>query len=1177
MVADRQDPDAEALKLQQALAAAEELRSTLGEAAGAVLSAVRQRLQELQPGLAGQPRAAEADRRLCTVVFADVSGFTAMSTKQDPEVVRAFQNDFFPEMSRCVEQFGGFVEKFVGDALLAAFGAPVAHEDDPERALRAALAMRARMERINDRWAPRLGHRLKLHIGVNTGPVVAGEIGSGGAYAVTGDTTNTASRLQNLAQGGQVIVGPETYRLASHAFDFRAIDPVLLKGKPDALQVYELAGLRADRTPRRGLQSRGISSPIVGRMEEMASLLACVKDLAAGRGGIITVTGEAGLGKSRLLAEAQKAIGQDVRWIEGRALSYSQSLSYWPFLEIIRKDAGIGDDDPEDLSWGKLAARIGTLLPDQVEEILPYMATLLGLEVKGALAERVRYLDGDAMRRQVFRSTRLYFEAVAREQPLLLVLEDLHWADASSGALAEHLLPLATSAPFLICAVGRPDPGTPATKFSEAARREYPDAVTAIAVKPLTDGDAGQLLQNLVAVDAASSHVRDLILAKAEGNPFFVEEVVRDLTDQGAVRRDEATGRWYVTAQPEDIAIPDTLQGVVMARVDRLDEDVKQVLRTAAVIGRTFFFVVLKSIAEADRALEQRLSELQALELIRERRQTPELEYIFKHAVVQEATYESILLQRRRELHRRVGEAIESAFTGRLNEFNGLLAYHYARAEAWDKAQEYLFKAGDQAGNLAADTEAMGHYQQAMAAYAKAFGSEMAPLERAVMDRKLGEALFRQGNLPESLAYMDRALGHLGSPYPQTKAGVRWAILREVFRQMAHRFALPGRWDPDKRTGPPTPEQEERSYIYHLLGWIDYFHDQERLALDVLRLLNDSESAGVDVGIARGAMGVGIACAAAGLPGAARSYQHRAVAYADRVNQPLAIGQAYLGLGMLEYEHGNYDASIKAMTHSADAYWTAGEIRGWSSALNWVLIIDEQRGDFEQALELSARMARVGEEAGDLQTWAFGVGYGSRSMVAVGKVQEAIALCTAHGDAYKLDTIGYSGNYGWALLKAGRVEDALKILEEGVGYIKLKGLRTGGVVRPRDSLVEAYLTAAERSEGPPRHQFLHKAYAEAKALSSIGKLYREAKMRGSRRLAHCDWVAGRHERARRLWERSLAETRHVKARFEEGKTLLDMGRFSGDAESLKQALVLFQTLGTPMELAQAKDALEKLP
>ncbi|MGD0626383.1 MAG: adenylate/guanylate cyclase domain-containing protein [Thermodesulfobacteriota bacterium] len=628
------------------------------------------------------------ERKLITVMFADIAGFTSLAETLDPEHLRDLMNACFDHLVPAVTQFGGTVDKYIGDEIMALFGAPFAHENDAERALRAALKMQEALASFNTTHDT----NLNAHFGINTGLVITGGIGARDRKdsSVMGDAVNLAAHLESTSERGEILVGPDTYRRTRQLFDFQALGPLRLKGKSEPVPVYKLLGLRTQPEPLRGLESRGIRSPLVGRDKEVASFTGQVERLLGGRGGLVSIIGEAGLGKSRLVTEVRRQVApREISWLEGRALPFSQTISYWPFLEIIQTDAGIIVEDHEEERWAKLERRVNALFPNETAEILPYLATLLTLDVPDDLAERVKYLDGETMGSQIFRTARRFFARLAQERPLVLVFEDVHWADHSSVFLLEHLLPLARDVPLLICLIGRPDPETPTARLAEIAARDYADCCTRIALTPLSPAASVQLIHNLLQMDDGSDRLREKIRQKAEGNPFFMEEMIRELIDLGALVREKTTGRWQATAQLERVTIPDTLQGVVMARIDRLDEEVKQVLKLAAVIGRIFLHRVLRGVAEAERELDRPLAELQNLELVREKSRTPELEYIFKHALVQEATYESILLRRRRELHRRVGECVEALFADRLDEFYGLLAYHYSRAGGISSSGRY--------------------------------------------------------------------------------------------------------------------------------------------------------------------------------------------------------------------------------------------------------------------------------------------------------------------------------------------------------------------------------------------------------------------------------------------------------------------------------------------------------
>jgi class 3 adenylate cyclase len=806
----------------------------------------------------------DGERKQVTVLFSDLSGYTAMSERLDPEEVKEIMSRVFGEIAQVVTKYEGFLEKFIGDAVVAFFGIPKTHEDDPIRAIQAAKEIHCKIEAMSSQFERRIGKHLGMHTGINTGLVVTGEVDlERGIHGVVGDTINLASRLSELAKAGEIYIGQDTYRRAKGYFNFERLEPCRVKGKDEPLSVFRVLESKEKTEHIGGGGIQLIRSPLVGRNVEFMAIKGCLNRLLDGQGGILSIIGEAGMGKSRLMAEIRNSLakmkdGVSIQWWEGHTLSFGHAISYWPFREILRQYAGITEDDSETDAWEKLERRITAIFSAETAEILPYIASLITLEVKGEYAEKVKYLDGEAMGRQVFLASWRFFERLAQNTPVMLVFEDLHWADESSTLLLEHLLPLVKRVPLLFCGVSRLDPKTPAARLRETAVKDYERRYTEIRLAPLSPTETTQLMHNLLKIENLSLHISEKIVNKSEGNPFFLEEIIRSLMDARVVVLNPVTGSWRATAEIETIIIPDTIKGVIMARLDRLDADLKQVLRMASVIGRSFLYRILRAVAEADRELDQHLLELQGLELIREKQLIPEVEYIFKHALVQEATYESLLLKKRRELHERVGQAIEVLFTDRLEEFYSLLAYHYARAEAWEKAHGYLLKTGDQAGRVAADTEALAHYRQALAAYTRAFGDKWEPFQRAALERKMGEAFFRRGEHEQAMEYLQRALAYLSKPLPTSPWGVRLAILREIAQQISHRL-LP-RLFLKSMGGSVNPVVEEEIRLYEFIGWIDAFGNNKRFLLIALRGLNVSERSGFLYGVAAAYMALGTMC-----------------------------------------------------------------------------------------------------------------------------------------------------------------------------------------------------------------------------------------------------------------------------------------------------------------------------
>ncbi len=885
-------------QLEAAIAAQEDLRRTLGNAAvDTAVGALRDRLEQLRSGTAQEAsptatpddalallraqmpvalaekarvstasRRAEGERRNVSVLFADLSGFTALSERFDPEVIRAFQEDLFREMASVVYQYEGFVEKFVGDSILSIFGAPVTHEDDAERALRTALAIRERMDAINRRWADRLGQPLTLHIGINTGTVVAGQIEAelGGGYAVTGDTINTASRIQTAAQPGQILVSLKTHRLTHEAFVFRPLEPLRVAGKREALTVFELERAKLHPGKSRGLQ--GLASPIIGRDRELGQLTRVSDELLAGNGQVVLVAGEAGIGKSRLMAEWHDDLVQRVRWIEGRSFAHATAFAYGPFLDMFRRYSGIKDEDSD--------SRARQRLRDAVERVLPgdsdanaVIAHALGMRPAPEDADIVTRLSAQALRQRLFEAIEAVFSALAEQQPTILVMEDVHWADSSSIELLEHLLPLTERLPLAMVLVFRSGPNE--FPLQSMVRSTYRDRLTELALTRLPDASTHTMVEELLSSSEVLGGVQALVIRKAEGNPLFVEEVIRSLIERGALVRDEQGEAWIATSLIDSVSVPDTLQGVLMARLDRLPDETKWVAQQASVIGRYFLYRVLLKLSDATVGMEADLTHLEREEIIRELTRDPEVEYLFKHALTQEVAYSSLLAPQRRDLHARVGAAMEELFAERIGEFSAIVGRHFLRGEVWEKAFSYFVTAGDAATGLHAHPEARLHYEQALLALSHLPSTDEG--RQRLVDVTLKEVAVSWGaeNPEHNLA--------------------RLAEVEKVARTLAA---------PDGSAG---PDLARLARVHYWMGRIHYYRDELRDAigyfkqvLSVAQALGDEKLLAIPMGV------MGRALVMQGHFGKAAEFLARAGGPLQKAEEWLdwAYSSAYLGVAL---------------------------------------------------------------------------------------------------------------------------------------------------------------------------------------------------------------------------------------------------------------------------------------
>ena len=426
-------------QLEQVIAALEAQRAILGDAVVETgLGPLRRQLAELREAEQKPVPVFEGERKLVTVMFADISGFTALSEAMDPEAVRELMNSCFDYLVPVVKKYEGTVDKFIGDEIMALFGAPVTHENDPERALRAALEMMDALAAFNVNRDTDLG----MHIGINTGLVIAGGIGSEGRqqYSVMGDTVNLAARLKDVSDRGEIFVGPDTHRLAALLFDFESLEPIQVKGKTEPVAVHRLLAARAMHSKVRGIE--GLRSTMVGRDAELERLQTAIRALQVGQGGVISIIAEAGQGKSRLVAEARQVTSAEIIWVEGCALSYTQSMSYWIARDVLRVLLGVEADTPLEEISVALRSSIECILPKRgSEDVWPYLAHLLDLPLDEAVAGQIAQLGSQVLRERILQAFSAYVRARS-QQPLVLVWEDLHWADGSSLNLLETVLPL---------------------------------------------------------------------------------------------------------------------------------------------------------------------------------------------------------------------------------------------------------------------------------------------------------------------------------------------------------------------------------------------------------------------------------------------------------------------------------------------------------------------------------------------------------------------------------------------------------------------------------------------------------------------------------------------------------------------------------------------------------------
>jgi class 3 adenylate cyclase/tetratricopeptide (TPR) repeat protein/ribosomal protein L40E len=663
--------------------------------------------EKLADKILSQKDRIEGERKLVTVMFADVSGFTSLSERLDPEDVNSLMNDCFKIMVDIIYSYEGVIDKFIGDCVMVLFGAPVTHEDDPERAIRCAIDMISAINRFANQEK---ASAITLHIGINTGTVIAGHVGADlrFEYSVIGDTVNLASRLTDKASSGKILIGENTYQLTKHTFYFKKLEPLQLKGKEKKVNAYEVIRVRTKILPKRGIP--GLKSELVGRKEEIKKLKECVDKLFEGQGHFVAITGRAGVGKTRLVEEIKNYIkNKEIYWFEGCGISYNQSTPYLPWLEIVKSWLKVTKDEDEQQIKERIMKQLIPLFNEQVDEVLPYFLNFLSVKLAPQHTDKVKYLDPKTLQLQIFISLRDLLSRISKTKPLILILDDLQWVDTVSIEFLKFLLPRVIKNPILIISLFRLPKRKECEDLLKEAEIKIPTNYTELKLSSLSKKESESLITNLSEVPGIPERLRLKILAKSEGNPFYIEELIRSFIDY------ETVGDELVT----EFNVPDTLHGVIASRIDSLDISTKNILQIASVIGRSFPYQILEHIYQIDTEPTTELPLQSLLKLLEDKQfiikqDAEKSEYLFEHILTQEVAYNGLLKKRRRKLHRNIGEYIESVFKDEVEHYYRILSWHYFKAEEWQKALVYTQKAASQAKASYANHEAIEYYRRVL-------------------------------------------------------------------------------------------------------------------------------------------------------------------------------------------------------------------------------------------------------------------------------------------------------------------------------------------------------------------------------------------------------------------------------------------------------------------------------
>ena len=642
-----------------------------------------------------KPQKIDSERKHVTILFSDLSGYTSMTERLDPEEVKEIMSRIFGEIAQVVAKYEGFIERFIGDAVMALFGVPRVHEDDAVRAIRAAREIHAVVEKMSPGLEKKVGRPLAMHSGISTGLVVTGEVNlEKGTHGVTGDSINLASRLEGLARPGEIIVGRETYRQAEGYFIFERMEPIKIRGKLEPVKTYRVIAPSTRKTRFEISAERGLT-PLVGRMGKLEQLLKAFELCKEGKGQAFSIVSEAGLGKSRLLYEFRKATGKEqITFLEGKCLSYSRGTSYKPVIDILKSNFDIKENDGDSEIRQKVISILEALDVD-VLKTLPYLLELLSVRDSGI--DQIS-MSPEAKKEEIIQALKRITLKVAEIRPLVLVVEDLHWVDDSSHDVFKEIL----------------DSISNRTVFLLFSYR--PEFVPVWGVKPylnhinlnrLSKPDSLSIVAHLLGTEDMEKDLEDMILEKTGGNPFFIEEFIKSYKDLGMIEKKD---KYRLVENDQDFSIPSTIQDVILARIDTLPVGAKETLQVASVIEREFSYELLSRVmGSSERLLQAHLSALSDAELLYERGFYPRTSYIFKHTLTRDVVYDSILIKRRKQLHKKIGEAIEELYTENISEYYGVLAEHFLESENYEKAAMYSKFSGRKAEKTGALKEAISY------------------------------------------------------------------------------------------------------------------------------------------------------------------------------------------------------------------------------------------------------------------------------------------------------------------------------------------------------------------------------------------------------------------------------------------------------------------------------------
>lgn len=1053
----------------------------------------------------------KCERKHVSVLFSDISSYRETFNRLDPEEVREVTCHLFEEMVKIISRYEGYVDRILWDGVLVIFGMPRTHEDDAIRALRAAMDIQRVASRLERRYADRLGGKLAMRSGVATGLVVTGSAEERtGRHGITGDTVNLAARLRDLAAPGEVLADSSAFSAAAGFFNFQAQPHVTVKGRVQPVLVYrvESVTLQPDKVRR----VHGLKARLIGRERELKQLEDAALRLRRKEGTVLTVSGDAGTGKSRLIAEFKDSSGGGaVRWLDGHAYAYNRSVPYYPFIDMLNRLFEIREEDAEAVIGAKLQSGIGPLVDDP-DAVVPFLAGLYAASPPEALAA-----GPEIYKLGLLSAFVTLLSALSRLGPTIVCIEDLHWADPSSVSLIRFLLN-ASELPILFVISYRPT-----LDFPDGERGEpISYARESIRLSDLDAPSSREMIRSLMGTPTIPDSLDRYIFKNVEGNPFYLEEVVNALIDNGCLR--QVDSGWRLDEALDLCDFSSTINGIIHGRLDRLGSDAKTILQEASVIGRVFRLELLGRITALPAQFKSCIDRIERVDLIRRIPDQGEPAYCFKHAIVQEVVYNSLLKRDRRSIHERVARILETLFQSHLDGVLETLALHYANSDCTYKAAEYLIRSGEKSLEKYAVEESHGYYESAyrlLSRIAAPTAVELSMLIDLIINWYFAfnkRGLFRE--MLDLLRSHEAAVNDFGDP------------LRKGMFDVCMGWALQRR------------ELVTESYTY------------------LTRALKIGQELGDDKLIGYSSAGLCWTCTDLGRMDEALAYGRQAANVADRINTDRELTRFNLtGMGLLHFFSGDVDDCWKTGEHLLRFGEVEGDARSFSEGYLLMGAARMAAGDFVQAESLLVKAIEVSVDPIYSLNARFFLSYAYFSQGKVPIAAQTLEAVIATTEQFGYEYVGTSANafYGIVSAAMGNLGKGVAIIRERIQTHRQRGKRNHDLIFTH-MLGRFYLSLVLRKG----------SLGVAAVINNAGFLLRTLPM------------------ASRLAERYLREAieigNQIGTRLRLAQACLDLGLLYGHKKRITDArayiarsIDLFDRCGADVLLVEARAALDDLP